>query len=284
MFTKPLLIKTSTPPNIYIAATGGTETFSGSYKLHTFTVTGSSNFQILQTSSINNNIEYLVVAGGGGGGGGSYSAGSGGGGGGQVITGSITASIANFGMVVGAGGAAGFDGFPKTGVSGTTSSIFNAFVIANPGTGGFGSVTTGSNSGGASGGGFSGGVNTYVSGGGGGGAGNTQNGLGNNDGYGGYGGSGTTSTISGTSLGYGGGGGGGESNVYASYGPSSGSDGGANGCGCNFPIVCGGEPGSRANSGGGGGGGKREQQFSGCGNGGSVGADGIIIVKYQYRE
>ena len=54
----------------FLVATGGTITFDGDFKIHTFTDTGSFTFNVIQTSSIaaNNSVEYLVVGGGGGGG------------------------------------------------------------------------------------------------------------------------------------------------------------------------------------------------------------------------
>jgi len=54
--------------NPFIAATGGTITESGNFKIHTFT--GPGNFTVSKTaeSAPNNVVEYLVVAGGGSGG------------------------------------------------------------------------------------------------------------------------------------------------------------------------------------------------------------------------
>ena len=65
-------------PN-YVTASGGTETTSGNYKIHTFTSDG--NFVVTGggTSAGSNKVSYMVVAGGGGGGG---DHGGGGGGGG----------------------------------------------------------------------------------------------------------------------------------------------------------------------------------------------------------
>ena len=52
----------------FIVATGGTETTSGDYKIHTFT--SDANFVVSQagSSSGSNTVSYMVVAGGGGGG------------------------------------------------------------------------------------------------------------------------------------------------------------------------------------------------------------------------
>ena len=81
-----------------IVATGGTETTSGAYKIHTFTSSGS-----FVVSSGVGDVEYLVVAGGGGGG--KQGAGGGGGGGGMQ-TGTLTAvGAGSYTVTVGAGGA-----------------------------------------------------------------------------------------------------------------------------------------------------------------------------------
>ena len=52
----------------FMAATGGTETTSGNFKIHTFN--SSSNFVVSSLSAVsaNNKVSYMVVAGGGGGG------------------------------------------------------------------------------------------------------------------------------------------------------------------------------------------------------------------------
>ena len=50
----------------YVAATGGTVTTDGDFKVHTFTSSG--NFVVTNPSSSVSSIEYLIVAGGGGGG------------------------------------------------------------------------------------------------------------------------------------------------------------------------------------------------------------------------
>jgi len=56
--------------NAFVAATGGTITTCGNYKIHTFT--GPGTFQVTQTATLpaNNVVDYLVVAGGGAGAGG----------------------------------------------------------------------------------------------------------------------------------------------------------------------------------------------------------------------
>ena len=57
----------------FISATGGTETTSGNFKIHTFTGPGTFTVCKVACTAANNIVDYLVVAGGGGGGGGNYS-------------------------------------------------------------------------------------------------------------------------------------------------------------------------------------------------------------------
>ena len=64
---------------LYIAATGGTETTSGNFKIHTFTGPGTFTVCSVGNAAGSNTVDYLVVAGGGGGG---YCMGGGGGAGG----------------------------------------------------------------------------------------------------------------------------------------------------------------------------------------------------------
>jgi hypothetical protein len=64
----------------YVAATGGTITTSGDYKIHTFTGPGTFTVTNDGNSAGSNTVEYLVVAGGGGGGTTDYSGGGAGGG------------------------------------------------------------------------------------------------------------------------------------------------------------------------------------------------------------
>ena len=60
--------------------TGGTVTTYGSYRVHSFTNTGSTNFVV--ASGTSGSVDYLIVGGGGGGGDSSAGEGDGGGGGG----------------------------------------------------------------------------------------------------------------------------------------------------------------------------------------------------------
>ncbi len=108
----------------FVSASGGTETTSGNYKIHSFT--GPGTFTVCSISSITNNniVSYVVVAGGGGGGGQNYQAGGGGAGGFREYKGpadcytasplngnpggtAITVSATAYPITVGAGGTRG---------------------------------------------------------------------------------------------------------------------------------------------------------------------------------
>jgi hypothetical protein len=66
--------------NPFIAATGGTETTEGDFKIHTFTSPGTFTVSSAGSPTAPNVIDYLVVAGGGGGTNGTASGGGGAGG------------------------------------------------------------------------------------------------------------------------------------------------------------------------------------------------------------
>ena len=265
-----------------IAATGGTITTSGAYKIHTFTTNGTFT---VSTNPFNKTFDVLVVAGGGGG------ATSGGGGAGGYVEGSYSVSVSSYSVVVGGGGSGGSGA--SQGGNGANSSVFSITALGGGGGGGnntapggnglsggsgggggaAGSMTltggSGQQPGNASGGfGNAGGMNngtTPFPGGGGGGAGG-NGGDAPSSSTGGSGGVGRSSSISGVSTGYAGGGAGcafqanGPGTSQAAYG---GGTGGTTGSGGN----------GTANTGGGGGGGR--YTFSG-GSGGS----GIVIVRY----
>ena len=144
--------KTNVIPSLYTSATGGTETTSGDYKIHTFN--SSSNFVVSQVGNGPTNptggpviTDYLVVAGGGGGGSG-YGTGGGGAGGYREskspVAGTYTASplatptgitltAQTYPITVGAGGGGGPVG--KRGVTGSNS-IFSTITSAGGGYGG----------------------------------------------------------------------------------------------------------------------------------------------------
>ena len=150
------LINEDTTSNLgpeYIAATGGTVTESGDYKIHTFT--GDGCFVVSQIGNPigSTAVDYLVVAGGGGSGGDS---GGGSGGGGLRFSNSsftnsgpssprngasaITVSVTTYPITVGGGGAGTPDGNAiPPGTQGSSSS-FSTITSAGGGFGGGGGV------------------------------------------------------------------------------------------------------------------------------------------------
>jgi hypothetical protein len=289
--------------NITAAAlpSGGSISNSGSYRIHTFTSSGTF------TNTISNlSVDYLVIAGGaggassfgGGGGAGGYRTTVGTSGGNSSSESAITLSATSHTITVGAGGAGGpATGNPR-GASGSSSSIGSSVTSIGGGSGGsYRSYTTystgvagGSGGGGGSSendtthaggagtsgqgtaGGYGYGRNGYL-GGGGGGAGNSgSNASANNSA--GNGGNGLSNNITGSSVTRGGGGGG------AAYGYSnstSDGSGGSGGGGAGNSQNSNTEAGSAAtaNTGGGGGGGSYA-----LGPGGA-GGSGIVIIRYQ---
>ena len=88
----------------YVAATGGTVTTDGDFKVHPFTSSGT--FTVTNPSSSVSSIEYLVIAGGGGGGaGGGANAGGGAGAGGYRTATGLGVTSQAYSITVGAGGA-----------------------------------------------------------------------------------------------------------------------------------------------------------------------------------
>lgn len=277
-----------------IVATGGTITFSGSYKIHTFTTVGSTNFTITQPYATQ--LQVLIVGGGGGGG---NNCGGGGGAGGVAFLNSQSVAAGSYSVIVGAGGAGGINpGAPIYGSQGSNGTSSTAFGLTGIGGGGGGwstqapyvqtSGTDGGCGGGGAGGGatapslggaalqrggFTGGGQPSTSGpnyggGGGGGMGSVgSNGSGNT---GGNGGNGASYTIGGTAYTLAGGGGGG---TYNASGGSGGS-GGA-GAGAGSPNISGGNATYYGSGGGGSAGG-------GVATAGGAGYQGIVIIAYDY--
>jgi hypothetical protein len=256
-----------------MAATGGTVTTDGNYKVHTFTADGTF------TPTVMGVVEYLVIAGGGAGH-------TGGGGAGGFLTGYTQANAQSYSITVGAGG---------TGLGGDGgNSIFNTITSTGGGGGGMnsnngangdgadggsggggGGISTGGGGSGISGQGYDGSagysnLTNYTRGGGGGGAGAASAYTGNNANAG-HGGSGLASSITGSSVTRAGGGGGGSK---ASIGGSAGS-GGSGGGGAGSATGNGFS--GTANTGGGGGG--RANNIGSAGDGGS----GIVIIRYQFQ-
>jgi hypothetical protein len=266
-----------------VIATGGTITYSGSYKIHTFTTSGTFN-------APGGSVEYLVIAGGGGGG---VTAGGGGGAGG-VLFGTMTSTVQAYSVTVGALGAGGVNVGSVPAVSGS-SSVFSAFtavggggggsmdlVVAtvsgrgkDGGSGGGGTRASGTPGTGTAGQGNSGGLGINGSGntalGGGGGSFTAVGGASVAATRGGNGAAGYTSSISGAAVTYAGGGGGGSGSSYV--GGAGGTGGGGNGA--TSTTV--GSAATGYGSGGGGGG-----ASAGNGANGGAGSSGIVIIRYVY--
>ena len=152
----------------YVTATGGTETTSGNFKIHSFTGPGTFSVTCAGNPAGSNTVDYVVVAGGGGGGG-SHGAGGGAGGYREAIgnapdyTASPLASSTalavpaqNYPITVGGGGTTGFPG-PAGYGKGTSgaNSVFSTITAAGGGGGGTGCTSPAINgiSGGSGGGG-----------------------------------------------------------------------------------------------------------------------------------
>jgi len=265
-----------------VAATGGTVTYDGSYRIHTFTGAGSYTFTVTSATA-GGTVELLVVAGGGGG------CGGGGGAGGLVYNASYAVSAQAYSVTVGAGGAGRTDTTAATqGGANGGNSVFGTVTAlgggggGNTGDSGYGVGSNGGSGGGGgpygaavraggtgsqgNNGGSSGTTPSPYPGGGGGGAG----GAGGNGSVstGGAGGAGVAYSITGSSVTYAGGGGGGV------YGGGTGGAGGAGGGGNGANSGAG--AGGAANTGGGGGG-------ASVGYTGGSGGSGIVVVRYRYQ-
>lgn len=276
--------------NGIVTATGGTITTNGSYKIHTFTASGS--FTLTSPGSIT--AQVLVVGGGGGGGG--YYNGGGGGAGGAVYSSAFTIASGSYTVTIGGGGS-GQSGYASAGTSGS-SSTFSTLTGNGGGAGGSDNNVNG------------------VSGGCGGGMGPlgaTAPGSGTQGYAGGYGTNGANMGNLGGAYGsgYGGGGGGGMgsvgSNALTSAGPGWGGTGATYSVGGTNYLVCGGggagtadtdntnfglggssiggvgglnavrgAGNGAANTGSGGGGYGR----NGAGSAGGTGGSGIVIIAY----
>ena len=238
---------TNRPPPF--TATGGTVTTDGSYKIHTFTSSGT--FAV--TDAAHGVMEYLLVAGGGGGGSslGYCWSGGGGGAGGYIANTAFSVSAQNYSVVIGGGGGANAKG---------GDSSFAGNTAEGGGFGGKGNYPGTGTAGGSGGSGGGGGQSTGVSGGG-----------GRNAGQGNVGGPSRTAA----GGGYAGGGGGGVGGAGAtSY---VGGAGGVNDItGSNVTYAAGGNGPSGASA-----------STPNTGNGGDSnscspysGASGVFIVRY----
>ena len=156
----------------FIAATGGTVTCCGNFKIHTFT--GPGTFCVSSAGApANNSLEYIVVAGGGGSG---FCGGNGMGGGGAggfrfasptlapatypgkplAAPAGLTAAVQAYPITVGAGGSPGGPSVGGQGGDGANS-IFSTITSAGGGKGGKGPISSGAGGPGGSGGGGGGG-------------------------------------------------------------------------------------------------------------------------------
>ena len=295
----------------FIEATGGTETTSGDYKIHTFT--GDSTFVVTQLgfggtpNDQATKVSYMVVAGGGGttadrggaGGAGGFREGK--------VSGdpysasplvapdglSVTAGPTTYPVTVGAGGPA--EGAPSP-VGGTASpSVFSTITSTAGGAGArSGTAKTGGSGGGGNISGDPGGAgntppvsppqgqpggagspNTPPVGGGGGGGATAAGGTGTAP-EGGDGGAGATTSITGSATAYAGGGGGGHD---GSNNGAGGVGGGGTGARGPYPGSSVAATGGTANTGGGGGG----SNGGGASQPGTAGGKGVVIVRYRYQ-
>jgi hypothetical protein len=164
----------------FIIATGGTETTSGDYKIHTFTAPGTFTVTNEGTSCGSTRLDYMVIAGGGAGGHGGTPGGNGTGGGGAggfresvpspaawtasplATTTGLTAAFQAYPITVGAGASYVPGSQPST-VPGSAS-IFSTITSAGGGSGG-GSGPAGDGGNGGSGGGGTGGTGASQTGG-----------------------------------------------------------------------------------------------------------------------
>ena len=269
------------PTPQFVAATGGTITTSGDFKIHTFTGPGTFTVTSAGNPQGSTTVDYLVVAGGGGGGGMNFdtSGGGGGGAGGFRMSNSyglpapttsplanptgITVTATAFPISVGGGGAGGSGGPTSPamiGVSGTNS-VFSTITSAGGGGGsGAGAVpgATGGSGGGAGGCGGAGGAGNTPP---------TSPSQGSN-------GSGSNTSVPNYGAGAGGGAGG-------IGGPNSPTVGGNGGIGSfvspSFAVACAGTPGPAPGVryfAGGGGGSTYQGGTSGTGGAGGGGAGG----------
>ena len=278
-------------------AEGGTVTYSGGKRIHTFT--GSGTFKVVSGIS---SISYLVIGGGAGGGGGDNGQGGGRGGGAggfrfsndyfTVYPGSHTVTVGAGGAVYVEGGNSSIVFDPSSvGIASVTASGGGSDAGSNnggPGGSGGGGFRNGAggagNAGGndprnnepegfpgGNGGGYPGGANTFGGGGGGGASDSGDPGVNN---PGGPGGTGRADSISGATVTYAGGGGGGAHSPGA--GGSGGPGGGGDGGGAPTGNIGGN---GTANLGGGAGGG-----YGGTGTprAGGTGGSGIVIISYPF--
>ena len=292
----------------FVAATGGTITTCGNYKIHTFTGPGTFTVSSAGNAGGSNSVDYLVVGGGGGAGARWHSGGGGAGGYRESVPspaawtasplanpgGALPVSVTAYPITVGAGGSGGTSCGNNNGTDGNTS-IFSTITAAlggragtynstgNPGgSGGGGGGGTSPNQSGGTGNtppvappqGNNGGNGQTPAPGGGGGGGGGAGGVGSNfssPDVGGNGGAGVSTSISGSSIGYAGGSGG--------AGPSGGGTVPSPAWGSKSANPAGAGENARANSGSGGG-----TTAQNCApNAGGAGGSGIVVIRYKFQ-
>ena len=296
----------------YIAATGGTITTSGDFKIHTFTGPGSFCVSCAGNAVGSNTVSYIVVAGGGGTG-----RGSGGGAGGfreglglnDSYTGSplrsptgVPVTATTFPITVGAGGAGSAAGSADNrtcgsasifstitsagggkgsdyGPSGTPGGSGSGVGSAGPGAGGNGNDPPVAPPQGNKGGDHPGPHTTNYSASGGGGAGGAGTDAPNPN-VGTAGGAGVTTCITASPVGYAGGGGGSVIGPGGTGGAAGSGGGGAGNAGTGSPYA--GAPGT-VHTGGGAGGGSGSTSSSSTSGGGGNGGSGIIVIRYKFQ-
>jgi hypothetical protein len=292
----------------FIAASGGTETTDGNYKIHTFNSDATFTVNSIGIGDVGTKISYVVVAGGGGA---SYDRSGGGGAGGfregketcasytasPLAASGFTVSAQAYPITIGAGGTA--DNSSPYGDGGDGSnSVFSTITSTGGGGGGRNNSNPNGVDGGSGGGAGSVAPHTGRSGGAGntppvsppqgnpgGASANTSPGYATGGGGGataaggdasgpnaGAGGAGATSSINGTPTARAGGGGGGSDN--AGDGGAAGAGGG--GAGGTPPSTA---AAGTANTGGGAGGTSGGSTGANANNGGS----GVVIIRYKYQ-
>jgi hypothetical protein len=288
----------------YIAATGGTVTTCGDYKIHTFTSPGTFCVSCGGNAQGSNTVDYMVVAGGAGGG---SNFGGGGGAGGYressgAASGCYTASplgscvsalpvsATGYPVTVGGGGSGGSSG--ARGGSGSNS-VFSTITSAGGGGGGGRPSCHPGGNGGSGGGGAAdngsggsgntppvsppqgnngGGHTSYPNGAGGGGGAGATGGTAPGPADSGAGGNGVATSINASSTTRAGGGGAGGVPSQIAAGPGGTGGGGAGSCSSS--------PGTAGTTNTGGGGGGAYNETSGCGG---AGGSGIVIIRYKYQ-
>jgi hypothetical protein len=291
----------------FVAATGGTITTCGNYKIHTFTGPGTFTVTNAGNPAGSSTVDYMVVAGGASGGTGDVSGGGGAGGFRESVPspaawtasplanpgGALPVSVTGYPITVGAGGAStgpadaqgnpgsnsifstitstggggGANGAGASGASGTPGGSGGGANYTGPSTGGTGNSPPTSPPQGSNGG--LGNQNPPAFGGGGGGGATAVGGTGTSS-IGGAGGAGATTSISGSPTSYAGGGGG------ARNDPGTLASGGTGGGGAGGSASVNGSAGT-VNTGGGGGGADNFSNVSGAGG------SGIVIIRYKFQ-